>query len=165
MPLWKAEDLPIAKFLSLTHVKVSSSNPATTYQVNVQLKPTTQLITGSVLMALAVAFGAFGAHIVEGMLTPDRFEVYQTAVAYHFYHALGLILLGAVSFHLPGSAWLTWSGTLITAGILIFSGSLYLLTLTDTGWLGAVTPVGGFAFILGWIFFATGVATEARKQA
>ena len=114
-------------------------------------------------MALAVVFGAFGAHVIEGILSPDRFEVYQTAVQYHFYHALGLLLIGAVSQRAGNSKWFSWSGYLLISGILIFSGSLYLLTLTDTGWLGAITPLGGVAFILGWIFFATGVATEARK--
>lgn len=117
----------------------------------------TTLITGSVFMALAVAFGAFGAHIVEGLLTPERFDVYKTGVDYHFYHALGLLILGAIATNIPENRWLSWSGYCFTAGILIFSGSLYLLTLTDTGWLGAITPIGGVAFILGWIFLAMGV--------
>jgi uncharacterized membrane protein YgdD (TMEM256/DUF423 family) len=121
------------------------------------------VITGAILMALGVAFGAFGAHIVEGMLTPDRFDVYQTAVQYHFYHALGLILIGALSQHLDETKWLRWSGWLITAGVVIFSGSLYLLTLTDTGWLGAITPIGGAAFIAGWICFAIGVLKSKNE--
>lgn len=121
------------------------------------MTPKLTLITGSTLMALAVGFGAFGAHIVQDMLTPERFDVYQTAVQYHFYHALGLLILGAVSLKIHSSKWLQWSGWLFLAGILIFSGSLYLLTLTDTGWLGMITPFGGAAFILGWIFFAIGV--------
>lgn len=115
-------------------------------------------------MALAVAFGAFGAHVVEGILTPGRFDVYQTAVQYHFYHSLGLLLIGSVGLRVPDSRWITWSAYAIITGILLFSGSLYLLTLTDTGWLGAVTPLGGAAFILGWLFFAVGIATEARKK-
>jgi uncharacterized membrane protein YgdD (TMEM256/DUF423 family) len=115
------------------------------------------LIIGSIFMALAVGFGAFGAHIVQDMLTPDRFEVYKTAVEYHFYHAIGLLILGAVSMQIEESKWLKWSGYCLIGGILIFSGSLYILTLTDTGWLGRITPLGGFAFILGWIFFAIGI--------
>ncbi|MDR9407941.1 MAG: DUF423 domain-containing protein [Balneolaceae bacterium] len=111
---------------------------------------------GAIFMALAVAFGAFGAHIVEGLLTLDRFEVYQTAVQYHFYHALGLLIIGAVSFHISNK-WMKWSGYSMVFGILIFSGSLYLLTLLDIGWLGAVTPIGGFAFILAWVFLLIGV--------
>ena len=114
------------------------------------------LISGSIFMALAVVFGAFGAHIIQDMLTPERFQVYQTGVEYHFYHALGLLLLGAVSFHISDSKWISRSGIAFIAGIIIFSGSLYILTLTDTGWLGAVTPLGGVAFILGWIFLVIG---------
>ncbi|MCC5939901.1 MAG: DUF423 domain-containing protein [Balneolaceae bacterium] len=108
-------------------------------------------------MALAVAFGAFGAHIVQDALTPDRFKVYETAVQYHFYHALGLLILGAVAANYEDSKWLTRSAFCLIAGIFIFSGSLYILTLTDTAWLGMITPIGGFLFILGWIFFAIGV--------
>lgn len=118
------------------------------------------IVIGSVLMMLGVAFGAFGAHIVEGMLTADRFDVYQTAVQYHFYHAIGLVLIGALSQHMSETKWLQWSSWLITAGVVIFSGSLYLLTLTDTGWLGAITPIGGAAFIAGWICFAIAVWIE-----
>ncbi len=105
-------------------------------------------------MALAVGFGAFGAHIVQDILTPERYAVYKTAVEYHFYHAIGLLIVGVTAFHIPESHLLNWSGWLLLAGILIFSGSLYLLTLTDTSWLGAITPLGGFAFIAGWIVFA-----------
>lgn len=122
------------------------------------------LIAGSVFMALAVGFGAFGAHIVEGMLTPDRFDVYQTAVQYHFYHALGLLIIGALAHHLEETAWLRWSGILLTAGIIIFSGSLYLLTLTDTGWLGAITPIGGAAFIGGWGCLAVAVTKNTAPS-
>lgn len=119
-------------------------------------QPKTFLKIGAIFMALAVAFGAFGAHVVEGFLTPDRFDVYLTAVQYHFYHALGLLIVGTVSFHIT-NRWIRWSGYSLIAGILIFSGSLYLLTLLDIGWLGAITPIGGIAFILGWIFLFLGV--------
>jgi uncharacterized membrane protein YgdD (TMEM256/DUF423 family) len=115
------------------------------------------LIIGSFLMALAVAFGAFGAHIVQEMLTPDRFAVYQTAVQYHFYHALGLLIAGILSLWIRESNWLKWSGIMMLSGIVVFSGSLYILTLTDTGCLGMITPFGGLAFILGWIFLAIAV--------
>lgn len=115
------------------------------------------LATGAVLMALAVGFGAFGAHIVQGRLTPERFAVYQTGVQYHFYHALGLLLLGLISIHIRDSKWLVLSGWFLLSGVIIFSGSLYILTLTDTPWLGAVTPLGGVAFIFGWLLLAAGV--------
>lgn len=128
------------------------------------MKPKSLLIIGSIYMAFAVAFGAFGAHIVQDMLTPERFEVYKTGVEYHFYHAIGLLLIGVASFHLEKSAWLIWSSRLIIIGILIFSGSLYILTLTNTGWLGAITPLGGVAFILGWSFFAVSASKESKNQ-
>ncbi|TVR15095.1 MAG: DUF423 domain-containing protein [Balneolaceae bacterium] len=123
----------------------------------VLLSPKTILITGAIFMALAVAFGAFGAHIVQDALMPDRFKVYETAVQYHVYHALGLLILGAVAANYEDSKWLARSAVCLIAGIFIFSGSLYILTLTDTAWLGMITPIGGFLFILGWIFFAIGV--------
>ncbi len=128
------------------------------------MKPRTLLITGSVFMALAVAFGAFGAHMVQDRLTPERFDVYQTAVQYHFYHSLGLLIVGTLSLWMKESKWLQRSGIFLTAGILIFSGSLYLLTLTDTGWLGMITPIGGFAFILGWLFFAIGIIKQQETE-
>lgn len=121
------------------------------------------LIIGSLFMALAVAFGAFGAHVVQETLTPDRFEVYKTAVEYHFYHAIGLLILGLLTQKTEVTKWFRWSGISFILGILIFSGSLYILTLTDTGWLGAITPFGGFAFILGWSFLILGVI-QFRKD-
>lgn len=106
------------------------------------------LITASFLAALAVGLGAFGAHALENTLTPKRLETWNTAVTYHMWHALALIGLALVSrvFEVD----LVWSINLIVAGIFIFSGSLYLLCLTDTSWLGAITPIGGICFILGW---------------
>lgn len=121
--------------------------------------PQSFLKIGALFMALAAAFGAFGAHAVEGFLTPDRFDVYQTAVQYHFYHALGLLIVGAAGFHI-NNKWMKWSGYSLIAGILIFSGSLYLLTLLDIGWLGAITPIGGVAFILGWVFLFVGMMSN-----
>lgn len=128
------------------------------------MKPKVLIITGSIFMALAVAFGAFGAHIVQDMLTPERFQVYQTGVEYHFYHALALLLLGAISYHISDSKWIKWSGIAFITGIIIFSGSLYLLTLIDLGRLGMITPLGGVAFITGWIFLAIGVAKRTGES-
>lgn len=109
----------------------------------------TILILASFLAALAVGLGAFGAHALEESLNPKRLETWNTAVTYHMWHALALIGLALVSrvFEVD----LTWSLNLIVAGIFVFSGSLYLLCLTDTSWLGAITPIGGICFILGWI--------------
>lgn len=109
----------------------------------------TILIAASFLAAIAVGLGAFGAHALENTLTPKRLETWNTAVTYHMWHALALIGLALVSrvFEVD----LTWSLNLLVAGIFVFSGSLYLLCLTDTNWLGAITPIGGICFILGWI--------------
>lgn len=109
----------------------------------------TVLILASFLAALAVGLGAFGAHALEESLSPKRLDTWNTAVTYHMWHALALIGLALVSrvFEVD----LTWSLNLIVAGIFVFSGSLYLLCLTDTSWLGAITPIGGICFILGWI--------------
>ena len=83
--------------------------------------------------------------------------VYQTGVQYHFYHALGLVLVGLAITQLPESVSLKWSGGLMLAGIVLFSGSLYGLSLSELRWLGAVTPFGGAAFIAAWVVFVVGV--------
>ncbi len=88
-------------------------------------------------------------------------SIYQTGVQYHFYHALGLILIGLVAAQMPQSVWFKWSGGLMFAGIILFSGSLYVLSITAVRWLGAVTPVGGIAFILAWFMFAFAVVRAA----
>lgn len=115
------------------------------------------LLAGSTFMALAVLLGAFGAHGLRDRLSAEMMDIFTTGVTYHFYHALGLLILGLAAQHLPESAWLKWSGGLMAGGILLFSGSLYLLALTEARWLGAVTPVGGTAFILAWVLFLVAV--------
>lgn len=115
------------------------------------------LAAGCAAALLAVAIGAFGAHGLKARIAPELLAVYKTGVEYHFYHALGLILVGLASFHLPESAWLRAAGWAMVAGILLFSGSLYLLALTGLPWLGAITPLGGASFIAAWTLFATAV--------
>lgn len=114
------------------------------------------LLLGSLSAAVAVALGAFAAHGLKKSLTPQMLEVYQTGVQYHFYHALGLLLIGIAAFYLPTSVStsLRWSGWLLFAGIVLFSGSLYILAISGIRWLGAITPIGGSAFIFGWLLFA-----------
>jgi len=110
----------------------------------------TILVLGTVLSGLAVAIGAFGAHALEPLLEQNqRADTFETASKYHFYHALGILLLGAFANRfspvlLKRAAWL------MAAGVLVFSGSLYLLSVTNIGWLGAITPVGGVLFIVAW---------------
>lgn len=115
------------------------------------------LVLGSVGMLLAVAFGAFGAHALKNTLTPERMAVYETAVNYHFYHALGLLAVGVMALHIPESAVLRWAGILMIAGVLLFSGSLYALSLSGHRWLGAITPFGGLAFLTAWLLFAVAI--------
>jgi uncharacterized membrane protein YgdD (TMEM256/DUF423 family) len=107
--------------------------------------------------ALAVITGAFGAHALKTRLAPDLLLVWQTAVQYHFWHALALGLIGLVAMHMPTSGALRAAGWLMVAGLLIFSGSLYLLAFTGIRWLGAITPLGGVAFIGGWCALAWAV--------
>jgi len=98
------------------------------------------LIIGAVLMALAVLLGAFGAHALKKSLSPDMLAVYTTGVEYQFYHALGLLLIGLIGYH-HQSKWLNWSGTVIVVGVILFSGSLYVLAITGIKALGAITPL------------------------
>jgi uncharacterized membrane protein YgdD (TMEM256/DUF423 family) len=125
-------------------------------QVNVLTK--IFLLLGSVNAALAVGLGAFGAHGLRSRLSEDLLSTYQTGVQYHFYHALGLFAVALVASLLPDSALVKWSGWLMLAGILLFSGSLYLLSITGIRWLGAITPLGGVAFISAWLLLAVAVA-------
>ncbi len=112
----------------------------------------TFLLVGSVAAFFGVAFGAFGAHGLRGRLSPEMLSVFQTGVQYQMYHALALIL---VSLLLRNSGWLVQAaGWCFVAGIVLFSGSLYLLATTGITMLGAITPLGGVAFLLGWAFLA-----------
>jgi len=115
------------------------------------------LSIGSVAMALAVSLGAFGAHGLKGKLSAEMLDIFETGVKYNFYHAIGLLIIGILAYHLPETGLLKWSGWLMVAGIIIFSGSLYLLALSDVRWLGAITPVGGVCFIVSWILLAIAV--------
>lgn len=110
----------------------------------------TILMTASVLLALAVALGAFGAHGLKSQLSTDMLQTYKTGVEYHFYHALGLLLIGILAVSYPSDL-MKWSAILILAGIILFSGSLYALAISGIKWLGAITPIGGLSFIAGWI--------------
>lgn len=106
---------------------------------------------------LAVGLGAFGAHALKGILESNqRVDTYELASRYQFYHSLALLGLGILAFHLQ-TRYLLYSAYSFLLGILIFSGSLYILALTNKTWLGAITPLGGVALILGWVFLLMGV--------
>ncbi len=110
-------------------------------------------LLGALLACVAVGAGAFGAHGLRGRLTPDLLDVFETAARYQMYHALGLLAAAWASERWPGGASVA-AGWLFVAGIVLFSGSLYLLSLTATRWLGAITPLGGAAFLAGWLALA-----------
>lgn len=104
---------------------------------------------------LAVVFGAFGAHALKNRFDDYSMGIWETAVQYHFYHALALLAVGVIALGQPHTALLKSSGWLFILGTLIFSGSLYVLAISGLKWLGAVTPLGGLAFIAGWACLAT----------
>lgn len=105
----------------------------------------------------AVALGAFGAHGLKEKLSADMLAVYHTGVQYHFYHTLTLFGVSLLMLQLPQSVALRWSASLFCIGIVVFSGSLYVLSVTGLRWLGAITPLGGVAFLAGWILLAIAV--------
>ena len=106
---------------------------------------------GALNACISVALGAFGAHGLKGIMYLD---IWETGVRYEMYHALGLIAIGILSGILKSSALLSWSGWLMLIGIVLFSGSLYVLSLTKISVLGAITPIGGVAFLASWILLA-----------
>ena len=114
----------------------------------------TFMLLASILGGLAVALGAFGSHGLSGRLSADLLNTYEIAVRYQFYHALALIGVVAALTRWPNASAAVWAGWLFVAGVLIFSGSLYLLVLSGVRWLGAITPIGGVAMVAGWICLA-----------
>ena len=111
------------------------------------------MLVGALLAFLAVGLGAFGAHALRSRLSPDMQAVFETGVRYHMYHALALILVALVMGRMSG--WLIQTaGWCFVAGIVLFSGSLYALALSGVTILGAVTPIGGLAFLVGWACLA-----------
>ena len=111
------------------------------------------IVAGSIFAALSVLFGAFGAHGLKAQLSLEYLAIFETAVRYQMYHALGLVLMGISGFHLPDYLIYLPSYFLIF-GVVIFSGTLLTLVLTDLKWLGAITPIGGLSLIIGWLLFA-----------
>lgn len=119
------------------------------------------LLFASISGIVSVSLGAFGAHALKSKLTQNNvLDTYQTAVQYQFYHTLALLFIGLLAMKIE-SNWLQYSGWMMMGGILIFSGSLYILCFTGMKWLGgAITPIGGLCFILGWLFLFLSVIKE-----
>lgn len=117
---------------------------------------------GAILAGVGVAIGAFGAHGLKASVTPDRLAVFETGVRYHLVHALAILAAAGAAHVAPASAGPRWAGVLFAGGVLLFSGSLYALVLTGVTTWGAVTPIGGVAFLAGWIALAT-TRLDARR--
>ena len=119
------------------------------------------MAAGGALVALATVLGALGAHALQGRLGEQSLHAYDTAVRYHFYHALGLIAIGLTARVLDAGL-LRWAGLFVIAGIVLFSGSLYALTFGAPRPLGAITPLGGLSLIAGWVLFVIAVVSARR---
>lgn len=120
--------------------------------------------TGAVLAGLGVAFGAFAAHALKAHLSPQLLTTFETGVRYQMYHGLGLLALAWAISHWPERRLVT-AAWLLLVGIVLFSGSLYLLVLTEARWLGAITPIGGVALIAGWVLAAWRVLRQPPNGA
>ncbi|MBP1995858.1 uncharacterized membrane protein YgdD (TMEM256/DUF423 family) [Paenibacillus eucommiae] len=115
------------------------------------------VVLGSLNAFLAVALGAFGAHALKAKLSKEMLEIYQTGVQYHMIHAVGLILIALLADKLGNSTLVNISGWSMMIGIVLFSGSLYVLSLSGIKILGAITPLGGVGFLLAWVLIAVAV--------
>lgn len=122
------------------------------------------LFLGALSACIGVGMGAFGAHGLKTLLSPEMLAVYQTGVTYQMWHALGLIGIALLIRQTPESGLLHWAGWLMFAGIALFSGSLYLLTLTQSRWLGMITPIGGVGFLTAWILIAVFALKVTRNK-
>ena len=121
------------------------------------------LVFGSIIAGLGVAAGAFGAHALKEILDAPMLQVFETATRYVMYHAIGLCIVSWAIDRYPEQR-LEKSGWLFLIGILLFSGSLYMVSLAGIRWMGAVTPIGGLAFMTGWLLLAWGVWRDARAR-
>ncbi|MFD2680763.1 DUF423 domain-containing protein [Bacillus seohaeanensis] len=111
----------------------------------------TFIIIGAINAFLSVALGAFGAHALEGKISQKYIETWNTGVLYQMFHALGILIVGVLIGNVSASSLLSWSGWLMLIGTILFSGSLYVLSLSGIKVLGAITPLGGVSFLAAWV--------------
>lgn len=123
------------------------------------------MMMGAVMTMLSVAIGAFGAHMLKESIGADSIAVYETGVQYHMIHAIGLLIIGLTAGQLGPSTKLKWAARLLFIGIIVFSGSLYVLSISGIKILGAITPIGGVAFIVGWLLLAMDVWQRGKDRA
>ncbi|MGZ8226322.1 MAG: DUF423 domain-containing protein [Methylococcaceae bacterium] len=112
------------------------------------------LLLGSISAGIGVGMGAFGAHGLKTVLSPEMLAVYQTGVTYQMWHSLGLIAIALIHHQAPEAKLLHWAAWLMFIGIVLFSGSLYALAMLDLKWLGMITPIGGLGFLAAWLLMA-----------
>jgi len=112
---------------------------------------------GAINAFLAVALGAFGAHMLEGRIPSKYLGTWEKAVMYQMFHALGLLVVGILAGRFGSQSFINWSGWLMFIGIILFSGSLYVLSVTQIKILGAITPLGGVSFLAAWILMVIAV--------
>ncbi|HEY8159692.1 MAG TPA: DUF423 domain-containing protein [Methylobacter sp.] len=124
----------------------------------------TFLLLGALSALIGVGMGAFGAHGLKAVISPEMLIVYQTGVTYQMWHALGLIGVALIHHQAPNSKLLHWAGWLMFAGILLFSGSLYALALLNHTWLGMITPFGGVCFLVAWLLITLSAAPNIRSS-
>ncbi|MGZ5576556.1 MAG: DUF423 domain-containing protein [Methylobacter sp.] len=122
------------------------------------------LLLGALSAFIGVGMGAFGAHGLKAVISPEMLTVYQTGVTYQMWHALGLIGVALIQRQAPGSKLLHWAGWLMFAGILLFSGSLYALALLNHHWLGMITPFGGVCFLTAWLLITLFANQNSRSS-
>lgn len=118
------------------------------------------LVAGAINGAVAVCLGAFAAHGLKAQLDEYLLSVFKIGNQYHFYHALGMLLIGLLGQSASQPKWFDRAGWVMQVGILLFSGSLYLLAVTNIRWLGAITPLGGVCFIVSWLILAWAVSRQ-----
>jgi uncharacterized membrane protein YgdD (TMEM256/DUF423 family) len=122
------------------------------------------LALGALCAFVGVGMGAFGAHALKASLSPESLAVYQTGVTYQMWHSLGLIAIALVQQSIPDSKRIAIAGWLMFLGILLFSGSLYLLVLLDMPKLGMITPIGGVCFLIAWLLLCLSASTNKIKK-
>jgi uncharacterized membrane protein YgdD (TMEM256/DUF423 family) len=122
------------------------------------------LFLGAFCAFMGVGMGAFGAHALKATLSVEALAIYQTGVTYQMWHALGLLAIACFQNNVPNSKLATWSGWFMFIGILLFSGSLYLLALLGLHWLGMITPIGGVCFLIAWLLLCLSATNNKPKK-
>ncbi|MFA6052989.1 MAG: DUF423 domain-containing protein [Methylobacter sp.] len=122
------------------------------------------LLLGALSALIGVGMGAFGAHGLKAVISPEMLTIYQTGVTYQMWHALGLIGIALIPQQASDSKLVHWAGWLMFAGIVLFSGSLYLLVLLSLNWLGMITPIGGVSFLTAWLLITIFAAKNIRAS-